>query len=82
MTRLGHVLDMVWVQPSYRTFFAFISSDDDFFIFILLSRESDGGAMRRTNPDSLRSYLCFQVFRLNFLLTSLICCLPDSTKQR
>ena len=54
----------------------------DFFIFILLSRESDGGAMRRTNPDSLRSYLCFQVFRLNFLLTSLICCLPDSTKQR
>ena len=22
--------------------------------------------MRRTNPDSLRSYLCFQVFRLNF----------------
>ena len=54
----------------------------DFFIFILLSRESDGGAMRRTNPDSLRSCLCFQVFRLNFLLTSLICCLPDSTKQR
>ena len=24
--------------------------------------------MRRTNPDSLRSCLCFQVFRLNFLL--------------
>ena len=22
--------------------------------------------MRRTNPDSLRSCLCFQVFRLNF----------------
>ena len=54
----------------------------DFFIFILLSRESDGGAMGRTNPDSLKSYLCFQVFRLNFLLTSLICCLSDSTKQR
>ena len=38
----------------------------DFFIFILLSRESDGGAAHRTNPDSLRSYLCFRVFRLNF----------------
>ena len=37
-----------------------------FFIFILLSRESNGGAMRRTNPDTLRSYLCFRVFRLNF----------------
>ena len=23
--------------------------------------------MRRTNPDSLRSCLCFQVFRLNFV---------------
>ena len=22
--------------------------------------------MRRTNPDSLRSYLCFQVFQLNY----------------
>ena len=38
----------------------------DFFIFILLSRESDGGAMRRTNPDSLTSCPCFRVFRLNF----------------
>ena len=38
----------------------------DFFIFILLSRESDGGAMRRTNPDSLRSCLCFQVFPVEF----------------
>ena len=26
--------------------------------------------MRRTNPDSLRSYLSFQVYWLNFLLTS------------
>ena len=32
--------------------------------FFILSRES---AMRRTNPDSLRSCLCFQVFRLNYL---------------
>ena len=56
--------------------------DFDFFIFILLSRESGRGAMRRTNPDWLRSCLCLQVFRLNFLQTSLICCLPDSTKQR
>ena len=54
----------------------------DFFIFILLSRESGGGAIRRTNPDSLRSCLCFYVFRLNFLLTCLIYCLPDSIKQR
>ena len=38
----------------------------DFYIFILLSRESDGGAMHRTNPDSFRSCLCFRVFRLNF----------------
>ena len=37
-----------------------------FFIFILQSRESDGGAMHRTNPDSLRSCTCFRVFRLNF----------------
>ena len=40
---------------------------DDHFTFILLSRESGGGAMRRMNPDSLGSCLCFQVFRLNFL---------------
>ena len=39
---------------------------DDFFIFILLSRESDGRAVDGTNPDSIRRYLCFQVFRLNF----------------
>ena len=39
---------------------------DFFFIFILLPRESDRGAMHRTNPDSLRSCPCFQVFRLNF----------------
>ena len=38
----------------------------DFFIFILLSRESDGGAMHKTNPDSLISCLGFPVFRLNF----------------
>ena len=54
----------------------------DLFIFILLSRKSGGGAVRWTNPDSLRSCLCFRVFQLNFLQTSLICCLPDSTKQR
>ena len=37
------------------------------FIFILLSRKSDGGAMHRTNLDSLRSCPCFRVFRLNFV---------------
>ena len=38
----------------------------DFFIVILLSRESDGGAKHRTNPDTLKSCLCFRVFRLSF----------------
>ena len=38
----------------------------DFFIFILLWRESDGGIIRRTNPDSLRRCFCFLVFRLSF----------------
>ena len=38
----------------------------DFFIFILLSPESDEGTMHKTNPDSLRSCPCFQVYRLNF----------------
>ena len=28
--------------------------------------------MRRTNPHSLKSCLCFQVFRLSFLLTSML----------
>ena len=28
-----------------------VFDDDDFFIFILLSRESDGDAMNRTNPE-------------------------------
>ena len=37
----------------------------DFSIFILLSRESNGGATHRTNPYSLRSCLCFKVFRLS-----------------
>ena len=35
----------------------------EFFIFILLSRERNGGAILRTNPDSLKSCLCF---RLNY----------------
>ena len=43
-----------------------IDHDDGFYVFILLSRESDGGAKQRTNPDSLRSCPCFRVFRLNF----------------
>ena len=38
----------------------------DFFIFIFLSRESDGFAVHRTNPDSLRSCPCFRVFCFNF----------------
>ena len=28
-----------------------VLDDDDFLIFILLSRESDGDVMNRTNPD-------------------------------
>ena len=38
----------------------FLKDDDDFFIFILLSQESDGGAIHGTNLDSLRSRFCFQ----------------------
>ena len=48
--------------------------------------------MRRTNPDSLRSCLCFQGSRLNFLLTSLIifsmvcftisCCHSESSRRK
>ena len=38
----------------------------DFFNIILLSRESNEGAIYRTNSDSLRSCLCFVVFRLIF----------------
>ena len=37
-----------------------------FFIFILLSRENDGGAMHRTIPHSHRSGPYFRFFRLNF----------------
>ena len=36
------------------------------FIFIFLSRESDRGVTHRTNPDLLRSCLCFRVFQLSF----------------
>ena len=43
-----------------------IHRDDDFFIFIFLSRESDEGAMHKMNPDWLRSCFCFRVFCLNF----------------
>ena len=38
----------------------------DFFIFILLSRESGGDAMRRTNPDSLKSLPLFPSFPVEF----------------
>ena len=38
----------------------------DFFIFILLSQESGGGAMLRTNPNSPRICICFRVFQVNF----------------
>ena len=47
----------------------------DFFIFILLSRESDGGAMLGTNPDSLRSCLVSKFSAEILLPTSSICCL-------
>ena len=36
------------------------------FALFILSRESGGGAMRRTNSDALRGCLYFHVFRLNF----------------
>ena len=66
-------LDSIYQDPKNYVYLIFLESilkdfsrlnkfDFDFFIFILLSRESGGGAMRRTNPDSLRSCLCFQVF--------------------
>ena len=44
-------------------------SNGDFFIFILLSRESDRGAVHRTNPEShsLGSCFCFRVLRLSFI---------------
>ena len=51
----------------------------DFFILFLLSKESYKGAIHRTNPDLLRSCICFWVFQLSF--ASLICCLLDSIKQ-
>ena len=42
-----------------------IVDHDVFFIFILLSRESDGGAMHRKNPDSLIFFL-FPSFPFEF----------------
>ena len=38
----------------------------EIYLYPLVTRKPYGGAMRRTNPDSLKSCLCFQVFRLNF----------------
>jgi len=49
-------------------------------IFILLSRETDGGAIFWTNPHLLRSYPF-----PNFPIVSSyhwICCLFEATKQR
>ena len=43
-----------------------LRDNDNFFIFILQSRESDRSALHRTNPDSLSSCLYFRVFRLCF----------------
>ena len=31
-----------------------------------LRRESDGGAVHRTNPDSLKSCFCLRILRLSF----------------
>ena len=58
--------------------------DVDFFIFILLSRESDGGAMHRTNPLQTRLgvALVSEFSALILHLASSIRCLLDSTKQR
>ena len=39
----------------------------DFFIFILLPRETDRGAIQKTNPDSLKSCLCLRIFLLSFV---------------
>ena len=36
------------------------------FFFILLPRESDGGAIHKTNSDSLFNCFCFRVFQLSF----------------
>ena len=38
----------------------------DFFIFILLSRESDKCAMHRTSPDSPMTCSCLPSFPLEF----------------
>ena len=38
----------------------------EIYLYPLVTRKPHGGAMRRTNADSLRSCLCFQVFWLNF----------------
>jgi len=51
-------------------------------IFILLSRESDGGTIFCTNPHPLRScpFPSFTVVSLTFYY--LVCCLFEATKQR
>ena len=72
---------ILWKPRDLTVFIEIYIDDDDFFIFILLSREGDGDAIHWANPDSLRICFCFQVFRLR-LLNSLVCCLLDSTKQK
>ena len=39
----------------------------DFFVFVLLSQESDEGAVHRTNPDLLKSCLCLRILRGSFV---------------
>ena len=46
----------------------------DFFIFVLLSRESDEGAKHRTNPGSRRNCPCFRIFRLHFASDKITAC--------
>jgi len=51
-------------------------------IFILLSYESDGGAIFWTNPHSLRSCPFSEFAVVSLFFYHLICCLFEATKHR
>jgi len=53
-----------------------------YFIFILLSRESDGGAIFWTHPHPLRSYLFPSFSVVSLTSYHWICRLFEATKQR
>ena len=60
------ILSLKWLKLAALLVWLWIGSLNSMkklwdFNFILLPRESNGGAICRTNPDSLRSCLCFRV---------------------